>query len=289
MPILFNYPGYESVANKLIESLNYQRGEVKFHNFPDGESLVTIKSDIKDREVILLCGLDDPDSKIMSVIFFANLAKELGAKKVGLIAPYLGYMRQDKRFENGQAITSKIFAELLSKQIDWLVTIDPHLHRYNSLSEIYSIKAQSLHSINAISAWINNNIKNPLLIGPDAESEQWTANTAAIINAPFIILSKTRYGDKDVKVSMPEIDQFKNYTPIIIDDIISTGRTMIETAQNLQKLGMQLPICIAVHALFAGNAYENLKKHFKIVVTCNTVTHISNAIDISEIIADYLS
>ena len=95
-------------------------------------------------------------------MFFANLAREFGAKKVGLIAPYLGYMRQDKRFHQGEAITSNIFAEFLSKQVDWLITIDPHLHRHKSLSEIYSIPAQALHAIALIANWVKANVKNPL-------------------------------------------------------------------------------------------------------------------------------
>ncbi len=155
--IIFGFPKYQTLTKSIAKKMQCTVGEVEVRRYPSGESYVRLLSDVKDQEVILVCGLDNPDDKIMAVMFFINVAKELGAKKVGLIAPYLGYMRLDKRFNDGEAITSNIFAKFLSSQVDWLLTIDPHLHRHKTLEEIYSIPCFTLHATDLIANWIKNN------------------------------------------------------------------------------------------------------------------------------------
>ncbi|MDP1746832.1 MAG: ribose-phosphate diphosphokinase, partial [Bacteroidota bacterium] len=214
---------------------------------------------------------------------------DLKVKSICLVAPYLAYMRQDKQFNPGEAITSEYFAKLLSSNVDRLVTVDPHLHRRVSMKEIYSIPCEVLHADRLISKWVKKNIPNALLIGPDSESEQWVSEVAKNAGVPFIILQKIRNGDRNVEVSVPQVEEYKNYTPVLVDDIISTARTMIETVGLLNKAGMKPPVCIGVHAVFAGNAYEDLvRSGVSEVVTCNTVLHESNAIDIGEIIIPHL-
>ncbi len=289
MTLLFTFPGYEELAKNLAGKLKCTQGDVTIRHFPDGESFVKLNTDVKNHEVILLCGLDHPDKKAMALLFFTKVAKELGAKSVGLVAPYLGYMRQDKRFHGGEAITSTIFAAFLSQHIDWLITIDPHLHRHKTLDEIYKIPAKALHAAHSIATWVNKNIDHPVLIGPDEESEQWVSDVAQQANAPFIVLKKIRHGDQDVEVSVPDVELYKDHTPVLIDDIISTARTMIETITHLKKSGMKPPICIGVHAVFAKGAYEALlESGVESVVTCNTIPHASNAIDTSDIIAQVI-
>lgn len=285
--IVFNFPKYQKIANSIISELQYEKGELLLRSYPDKESYVRILSDVKNKNIILVCGLDDPNKNLASLIFFSETARELGAKKICLIAPYLGYMRQDKRFNDGEAITSNIFAKLLSRYIDFLITIDPHLHRHKSLDEIYTIPSQVLHAADLIATWIKDNIKNPLLVGPDQESEQWVSDVAAKASAPFIVLTKVRHGDRDVEVSIPQVEKYKNHTPVLVDDIISTAKTMIQTVNHLQKAQMNKVVCIGIHAEFADNSYEELKNSYiEKIITCNTITHQTNIIDISKIIID---
>ncbi len=285
--IIFSFPEYKELTKKISNQLDCELGDITVRHFPDGESFVKLNSDVKGKNVILVCGLDNPDKKIMALMFFADAARQYGAQEVGLVTPYLGYMRQDKRFNEGEAVTSNIFAKFLSKQVDWLVTIDPHLHRHKSLDEIYLIPSQVLHASDSIAHWIKDNIEDPLLIGPDEESEQWVAQIAEKSGSPFVILNKIRRGDKDVEVSVPDVENYKNHTPVLIDDIVSTARTMIETVGHLRNTKMQPPICIAVHAIFADNAYEQLKSSgAKEIISCNTIKHHSNKIDISNILSE---
>ena len=283
--IVFALPGNESLATKLVQLLSLEIGEVVVRHFPDDETLIRIDTDVRGSDILLVCTLDHPDTKLLPLYFLSQTLKELGAGKITLIAPYLAYMRQDKRFNPGEAVTSGLFAKLLSGFVDRIVTIDPHLHRRSSLSEIYSVPATVVHAAPLISEWIRNNIPNALLVGPDSESEQWVSAVAKEAHAPFMVLEKIRHGDKDVEVSVPQVDQYKNHTPVLVDDIISTARTMIETLGHLKKTGMKAQVCIGVHGIFAGEAFmELLRAGADRVVTTNSIIHATNRIEIAELL-----
>jgi ribose-phosphate pyrophosphokinase len=196
-----------------------------------------------------------------------------------LVAPYLAYMRQDRRFKPGEAVTSRQVAGLLSNAFDWMVTVDPHLHRYGSLDELYTIPARVLHTAPLISSWIRTNMSNPLIIGPDGESEQWVAAVAKDAGAPYSVLEKVRRGDRDVEIKLRDLSLWQGRTPVLIDDIISTGRTMVEAVRLLTH-GWPSPICIAVHGLFADNSDLLLERAGARVVTTNSVPHRTNAIEL---------
>jgi ribose-phosphate pyrophosphokinase len=236
--------------------------------------------------VVVLCSLDHPDDKFLPLLFAVAAARDLGAASVGLVSPYLAYMRQDRRFQPGEAVTSTYFARTLAREIDWLVTVDPHLHRRAALSEIYSVPAVALHATPLIADWIRENVDRPLIIGPDEESRQWAAAVAPGAGAPHLVLRKIRRGDRDVEVSVPEVELWRGHTPVIVDDIVSTARTMIETVGHLVRAGMRPPICVCVHGLFAGHAYRKLlEAGASRVVTSNTIPHESNAIDVTDMLA----
>lgn len=235
---------------------------------------------------MICCALDRPDPKVVPLHFLAGTCRDAGAASVGLVAPYLAYMRQDKPFRPGETVAAKRFAGLVSTAFDWLVTVDPHLHRIRDLSDIYDIPAKAVHASSAIARWIEHNVRKPVLVGPDEESEQWVSAVAAEAQAPWIVLQKVRRSDRDVEVSVPEVSRWRKHVPVLVDDIISTAGTMVETAEHLAAAGMQAPVCIGVHAVFAGDAYARLSAVAGQVVTCNTIDHASNGIDIASPIAE---
>jgi len=282
-PILFTLNETIPLAEILLSELRFEKGILEVHHFPDGEIYIRIDSDIKDREIILVDNLDHPDNKILSILFFIQTAKELGAKRIGFIAPYLAYLRQDAQFKKGEGVTSRYFASILSKNLDWLMTMDPHLHRYKHLNEIYTSETFTLSAADNIANWIKNHVHDPLIIGPDKESKQWAESIANQIKAPFLILEKRRLGDKTVEISIPNIEDFKFRAPVLVDDIISTGKTMLAASQVLMRIGMASPVCIGVHAIFAGSALQELSSLPGIkIVSCNTIKHSTNDIDVSD-------
>jgi ribose-phosphate pyrophosphokinase len=287
---VFALHGHDALAAALVTQLDGEAGILTLHRFPDGESYLRYDTPVAGRAVILVCNLHDPDAKIPQLLFAAAAARELGAAQTGLVAPYLVYMRQDRKFQPGEALTSVTFASLISNGFDWLVTVDPHLHRYHALSDIYSIPSRVVPAAPAIAQWIKENVTTPWLIGPDEESAQWVAAVARAAGAPFAVLEKIRRGDRDVEVSVPDAANRTGHTPVLVDDIISTGRTMARTITHLQQAGLPPPVCIGVHAVFAPHAYEELlSAGAQQIVTCNTVPHSSNAITLNAQIAAAVS
>ncbi len=287
IPVVLSLPGNEVLGRSVAGRLGAELGKSEVRRFPDGESYVRIDTPVAHRTVLLVCTLDRPDSKLVALSFMAATARDLGAATVGLICPYLPYMRQDKQFLTGEAISSVYFAAMLGERIDWLVTVDPHLHRRASLGEIFSVPSIAVHAAPLLSSWIKENLRDPFVIGPDSESEQWVASVASGAAVPYAVLRKIRRGDRDVEISTANLAIHQRRTPVLVDDIIPTGSTMIAAIGALKNAGWESPVCIGIHAVFAENAYSGLRAAgAKSIVTCNTILHPSNGIDVAGIVAD---
>lgn len=281
-------PGQEDLAQSILLESEWQKGAMEIREFPDGENYVRVLDDVSGRSVVILCQLHKPDTKILPLLLLADTLRDLGASRIGLIAPYLAYMRQDCRFKKGEGITSHYFAKLLGQHIDWLVTVDPHLHRIHDLNEVYHIPATSLTAVQPIADWVSVHVTKPLIIGPDSESEQWAASVAKAVGCPWEVLEKQRFGDRDVKISVPHVSEYKDHTPVLVDDIISTGKTMMQAAVHLGEAGLCSPICLAVHGVFADGALDEMTQAGLRVVTCNSIADASNRIDLAPLIIDGL-
>lgn len=284
--LVFNLGGAPSLVRAIVDATGGTVGELETRRFPDGEAYVRVPTPCAGADVVLCAGLHPPDEQTLQTLLAAATLRDLGAARVLLVAPYLPYMRQDSRFRDGEGVTSRYYAALLSGHFDGIVTVDPHLHRYASLSEVYSVPAARVHAAPAIGAWIRENVADPVLIGPDAESRQWVEAAAAVADAPFIVLEKVRRGDRDVSVSAPDLAGQDGRQPVLLDDIISSGRTMAEAVMHVNGGGGRPPVCIAIHPVFADGAVADLRTAGAgRVVSCNTIRHSTNAIDVSPLIA----
>lgn len=287
MALLFlPMPGNEDMAARLAANTGGEVGRIEVRHFPDGESYVRVATPAEDRNIAIVESLFNPDTKTLPMIFAACAARDLGARRTGLVAPYLGYMRQDARFKPGEAITSTSYANLLSHSFDWLATVDPHLHRIKSLSEVYSIPSVVCPAAPDIADWVRASVNDALVIGPDSESSQWASQIAERAGCPFVTLGKTRHGDRDVEIVCPDLSAWANRTPVITDDIISTGHTIETVLKKLAAKGFPPATVIGVHGLFAGDAADRLRvAGARAVVTTNTVPGPTSAIDISGALA----
>jgi ribose-phosphate pyrophosphokinase len=284
--VVFAVPGNEALARCLCEQLGAEPGACLVRTFPDGEVYVRVDTPVAGKQVILACTLHQPQSKLLSLLFLAATCRDLGAAGVGLVAPYLAFMRQDERFRPGEGITSMYFAEILSRSVRWLVTVDPHLHRWDGLEQVYTIPTRIARAAPAMAAWVRANVREPVLIGPDAESAQWVGAVAAELDAPCVVLEKVRHGDREVDIQAPDLSSHRGRTPVLIDDIVSTGRTMIEAAAHLDRAGLGAPVCVCVHPVFAEHAYDDLRAAgITRVVSCNTIEHESNVIAVDAAVA----
>lgn len=286
IPLLFELSAAPGLSARLAEHLPCEIGELSRRQFPDGETFLRFDTSVDERNVILLCTLDHPDAKLAPLLFAADAAREHGARSIGLVAPYLAYMRQDKEFHPGEVVTSRLFAQLISEHFDWLVTIDPHLHRYRALEVIYSIPSVAETATDAMAEWIRLNVDDPLIIGPDEESRQWVERIADRAEARSTVLSKERSGDFSVSIDATGLGHIQSGTPVLVDDIASSARTLIEAAELVKHKGGRSPVCAVVHAIFAGDSYRQLQEAgIPQVVSTNSVAHESNAVDVSIILA----
>jgi ribose-phosphate pyrophosphokinase len=282
--VVLSLPGNEALAARLGAGLGLEVSAIRLHRFPDGETRVRIAQLVSGKQVVLAATLDRPDAKLLPLLFTAATARDLGAASVGLVAPYLAYLRQDRRFEPGEGLSARYFARLLSGVVDWLVTVDPHLHRIAKLEELYSIPVEVVHTAPRLAAWVRAHIQHPMIIGPDAESAQWVSALAERTDAPHAVLSKRRLGPRTVDIRLPDLSACLGHHPVLVDDIISSGATMAEAIRLLKQAGWPPPACVAVHGVFADGSYQRLKNAgAAAIVTCNTITHPSNQIDVLDL------
>ena len=283
--IVLPMPGSERFA-QMGRDLGGTAGLVQVHRFPDGEGRVRITGTLSGEDVVLVAGLDRPDEKVVPLLFAAATARDLGAASVGLVAPYLPYLRQDRRFRAGEGISARYFCRLLSSEFDWLVTVDPHLHRIGALDELFAIPAEAAHAAPLLAGWIARNVVSPLVIGPDAESLQWAGSIAQRIGAPHAVLAKRRAGDRRVEITLPDLAAHAGRHPVLVDDVISSGETLAAAVRALRAAGWPAPVCLVVHPVFAAGAEAVLADAGAgAIVACNTVAHPSAVLDVQDLLA----
>lgn len=282
---VFNLGGHEGIARALMARLGATAGELSVRHFPDGESYVRVLSDVQGSIAIILCPLDHPDDKFLTLAFLSRVLREQGAVSVGLVAPYLAYMRQDKRFHEGEALTCRHFADLVAEHFDWLATVDPHLHRYHAMGEVYRIPTRVVHATPVIAAWCRG-LGNAFLVGPDAESEQWVSSIAAVAGLPYVIGEKTRHGDREVEIVFPDTAALAGKIPLLVDDVVSSGMTLRVTLESLARRGFREARIACVHALFAEGSDRMLAEAGAVgIVSVNTILHASNCLDVGPLLA----
>jgi ribose-phosphate pyrophosphokinase len=285
--ICFSFPQDALIGRSLADALESAHGELEIHRFPDDETRVRVGTGCANKNVILVCGGHGPNANALPLFFAAHAARAMGALSVGLVAPYLAYMRQDASFQPGEAVSARAYAQFLSSAVDWVVTVDPHLHRIESLGDIFSIPALCVSSMPAVSDWIERNVEDAVIVGPDSESAQWVSSVARRIGIPWTVLHKTRTGDRQVSVTLPDAELLRGRSAVIVDDIASSGRTLVEAAHALRTQSSGPVICVVVHALFAPDVESAIRDAgVTRFVSTNTVAHATNAIDVVPLLAE---
>ena len=280
--LLFSLHAADQLKGSLLADAGIDEGVIEHRRFPDGESYVRFHTPVEGRTVVLLCSLDRPDERVVALLLAADAARKQGARQIGLIAPYLAYMRQDRAFHDGEAVSAQSFAAILSAHFDWLVTLEPHLHRIASLDEVYTIPARAAQATGPIGDWIAKTIECPFLVGPDSESAPWVERIARHVGSGFAVLDKLRMGDREVRITGTIDGLEPHMTPVVVDDIVSSGGTMHAILKAIAERSAKPSVYIAVHALCEtmpdiGNEFGSPDRF----VSCNSAAHPSNRIDIA--------
>ncbi len=251
--LILAFPDYLPQARRLATRLGLPLAEVDVHHFPDRESFIALPSPLPSH-VVFCRSLNQPNDKLIELLLGAGTARELGAQRLTLIAPYLCYMRQDFANRPGVAVSQRHIGRLLAGWFDDVITVDPHLHRISSLQQAIPLDhAISLNATAAIATFLKQQLDNALLLGPDSESRQWVATLAELTGFNFQVAEKVRLGDKQVTLTLPDAD-YRKHPVVIVDDMASTGRTLAKAAQLLLAKGATQIHAVVTHALFCGDA-----------------------------------
>lgn len=287
---VYGFPECETQARALAALLRCPYFSVGLHTFPDRESLAWIEEEAEN--VILFRPLHHPNAKIFEVIQTASALMDLGAGNITLVAPYLPYMRQDKVFRKGEALSQKIFAGVISPWIDELVTIEPHLHRSHTMKSVFpGIKGTALSGAVPLAEYFKGEgiEKNTIVIGPDEEAHHIARPFAESLSLDWTTALKKRTGDRDVKVTL-EGAPLTGRPVLIIDDIISTGMTVIGCAHAALEAGAASVSAAVVHALNDEEAAKAFKAvGIAPVISTDSIPHPSNRISLAPYLAEALS
>jgi ribose-phosphate pyrophosphokinase len=287
-PLLLHFAEDASFAQRVALAAGFNAATLERHRFPDGELKLRLPAQLPGR-VVLLRTLDHPNEKLVELLLLARTARTLGARHLTLVAPYLAYMRQDIAFQPGEVVSQRVIGRFLADLFDAIITVDPHLHRVATLAEAVPVPhATVLSGAPLLADLIASHHSQPLLIGPDEESEQWIAQAADVHGFDFGVCHKIRHGDRDVQIALPAV-AVAGRAVVLLDDVASSGHTLAGAARLLLAAGAASVDVAVTHALFADDAMQVIQEAgIGRVWSTDCITHPSNAVSMAQAIADAL-
>ena len=290
--IVVGGPTSESLASKVAEELGIAAGKIEARRFPDGEKYLRVLCDVQGQNAAIIQSIHHtPDELLFEYLLLADTMKDLGAKKVTAFIPYFAYARQDERFKPGEALSFKTVSKLIeSVGTDEIYTIDMHRHRVLKSSEVFRIPSHNLSAMPLLADYVQKlgKLEKPLVIGPDAEAEQWAKLAAERLQTDYDVFQKTRLGDAKVEVR-PRRSNASGRDVLIVDDIISTGGTIVEAVKILFGQGAKRIQVACTHPILAPGALEKIREAgVEDVIGTDTVPSPISVVTVAPLIADEL-
>jgi ribose-phosphate pyrophosphokinase len=272
-------------ATRLAARLGVPLHEIDLHRFQDGELRVTVGPAAATS--IIYASLDQPNEKLLALLFAAEALRRNGARRLVLVAPYLAYMRQDTAFHAGEAVSQKVVGRLLSEIMDRIITVDAHLHRTPDIRDVFpGIEANNLSAIPVIADVLRAGgvSADTVAVGPDAESRPWVSDLAGRLGIELAVASKTRHSDRSVEIGFSDPGMFKGRPVLLVDDIVSSGGTLLTCAKALVAAGAKTIDAVITHALFpTALGDEFARAGIRSIRSTHSVPHPTNAIVLDDL------
>lgn len=273
----------------MAQELNLKAGGLEVRRFPDGEKYLRVLDNVKNENVVVVQSIHHtPDELLFEYLLLVDTLKDLGASRVTAFIPYFAYARQDERFKPGEALSFRTVSKLMeSVGTDEIYTIDMHQHRVLKSSEVFRIPSHNLSAMPLLADYAKETgvVKKPLVIGPDAEAEQWAKIAAERLETDYDVFEKKRLGDAHVEVR-PRKSSAKGRDVLIVDDIISTGGTIVEASRILLSQGASKIAVACTHPILANGALEKIQKAgVASVVGTDTVPSPISRVSVAPLIA----
>lgn len=275
-------------AGRLAQALGAVLQPVDLHRFPDGETLPRVAAPAAETTVVYR-SLDRPNGKLVDLLLAADAWRRAGARRLLLAAPYFCYLRQDAVFAAGEPLSRDVIAPLVGTRFDGVVTVQAHLHRTHDLAALLGAPAQNLWATEPLAAALPAYVAPPLVIGPDAESRGWAEAWARRLGGEAVTLAKSRRGDRSVSVAAPAPLPAAGRPVVIIDDVASSGETLLQAARLAAAAGAASIDVAVVHALMDEPAIRRLTgAGVRRIVSADGVAHPTNAAALAPLLAQAL-
>ena len=276
----------EDLARKLSKKIKANLVKSEIRVFPDGESKITLIGKISKKKSIVLQSIYPPvDSNLVQVLSLITKAKENSSEVIAVI-PYMGYARQDREFLPGEIVTMKVLGKLFKGAgASKIIVVD--IHSSIGLKH-FSIKTKNVTAIPDLVGFFKKlSLKNPLIVSPDQGGKERAKEFAKEFNSDYISLEKTRDRKTGkVKIKTGNLAEVQNRDLILVDDMISTGGSIIKATQFLKKQKCKRIYVACTHALLMNDAENKIKKAgVTSIISTNTIPGKTSNVDISKTIA----
>jgi len=273
----------------VAQELGLKASKVEIKRFPDGEKYIRIDDDVSGEDVAIIQSMHhEPDNFLFEYFLLCDTVRDLGAKRVIGVLPYFAYARQDSRFNPGEAVSFRTVTKLIEDVgTTELFSIDMHQHRVGRVSELLRIPVYNLTAAPLLAEYVKANmqLEKPVVIGPDEESEQWASAAAKVIGADHDILQKKRLGAEKVEITARSLN-VRGRDVLIMDDIISTGGTIVEATKILKGQGARRVLVACTHPILAQDALPKIyESGAEVVIGTNTVPSPVSYVSVASLIA----
>ncbi len=294
-PKIFSGSSNPELTKAISKKSKIPLGDIEISKFSDGEIDVWVKNDVNNSNVFIIQSNSFPvNDSIIELALVADALRRSGANKITAVIPYFGYSRKEKQSRVGEPISAKVMADLIvSSGINKVVCLDLHA---DAIVGFFNVPVIYLSALEVLAKAVKGEkLNSAIVVSPDTGGVKRARNFASLLNLPLAVMEKHRFVDKKETVEILSISgEVSGDTAILIDDVISTGGTIVENANALAKKGVKKIIVCATHGVFAGNAKEKLENSpiDKIIVTDSIKPHIESKkieiVSVSDLIAKCL-
>lgn len=295
-PKIFAGSSNKSLSVAVSRKSKIPLGKIHLGAFGDGEIDVWVEEKVNNSNVFIIQSSSQPiNNHIIELALIADAVRRAGAHKITAVIPYFGYSRKEKQSRPGEPISAKVIADLITASgVNKVVALDLHA---DAIVGFFNVPVIYLSALEVLASRLKKEkLVNPIVVSPDTGGVKRARNFATFIGAPIAVMEKHRRVEEHDEVEILSMSgEVKGDTAILIDDVISTGGTIIENAKALQEEGVKKIIVCASHGVFAGKAIENIEKSpiEKVFVTDSVEHNIKSSkievVSVSNLIADCLT
>ncbi|MFW9830567.1 MAG: ribose-phosphate diphosphokinase [Candidatus Thorarchaeota archaeon] len=276
------------LAWRVAQQLKAKYVDTDVKQFPDGETYVRFLDEVAKEDVVIIQSLGHrPNDYLIELFLMLDALKDLKTKRIVTILPYFAYARQDERFKPGEAISLKTISRLIEAAgADYIFTIDSHRHRVVDQDELTTVPLADLTAMAELAHYMNSKyeLKNPAIVGPDTEAGAWAKIAADALSVDYDALEKKRFDAQTVEIKPRSLD-LEGRDVLIVDDIISTGNTIIKAIGVLKNNGARDIYVACTHPLLVLNALSRIYQAGALdVVGTDTVSSTISLVSVAPVI-----